>query len=310
LRTLLQNRIKILSSIFSIVALVACALIFPESSHAKEQPEIAVQALFRYLAWEKFWSGEFYGENCYNKIVGKKVRLAIRQWTGPAGAHVFHNKEEQEQIVQRKIFEVYIPGTNFLTHGEWLGEKPVAQIDMGSAPPGCNINDLEPRVTNLLNDPHTKFLNMVLPAIVPLQLPSAAENLKALNILDAVKRSMEYYLNDYYFQPAPYGEPQRKISKERLERIKRTSRLLLARFNRTDPFLLVYYEGDDKAYQLEYPSVDILSQKNVYLQVGSAGPYLGEVSSSVRDKVMNHLLSQIKRNSVALQLQVTSFGAR
>ncbi len=115
---------------------------------------------------------------------------------------------------------------------------------------------------------------------------------------------MEFFISYYYFEPVPLGEPLRKFSSELLEKIKHSNRILLARFNNADPFLLVYYEGDNKAYRLDFPSDNILSRGNICMHVYSADPYLGAVSGSVKDKVMGYLLNKLKENSIELQIQV------
>jgi hypothetical protein len=302
MQTLFQNRtINNLFKFAYFVFLIAlCCLTTVSSGWSKDQNALSEKAIIKFLSWEKYWYGTFFGEDCYNKLLGKTVRIAIRQNLRQEVARTFRCGSRRDEIIMQKTFDGYISNTNFLIYGIWLGNKPVAEISMGSAPPGCNVDDLKPMVKDLFKDGKTSYIKVVLRRVKSHSLPSIEDNLKNLLVLDAVRRSMRSFIDYYYFQPALSGEPQRTFSSELLEKIKQTDEILLGRFNEDDPFLLVYYNGDNKVYILDFPIKDMLIDSSICVQVYSAQPYLGEASSTLKENVMKHLMDTLKNNSIHL----------
>jgi hypothetical protein len=278
-------------------------LLFIKNAFSSVEDDLASKAMIKYLSWVKYWYGTFYSEDCFNKLQGNTVRIAINQSSNLESNKIFKCVDKRNEITEQKTFVGYITNANFIFQGYWLDNKPIAEISMGSDLNCNNIDDLEPIITDLLKDSKTNFIDVELKSVEQLQIPTIEENIKANSVLDAVIRSMKSFIHYYYFEPTPYGEPQRKFTNVLLNKIKNSNQILLGRFSNDDPFLLVYYEGDDKIYALSFPSIEMLNDNNICMQVYLAHPYWGEISKDERDAMNKHVVDRIKKESIKLDLK-------
>lgn len=288
---------------WALVALLAVAAFAGENSKSVSTP--AWGAISNFLSWEKFWYGEFYGGACYNRLIGKRVRVGFKQDTIVGTPRIFQCDRTNRKEVRVNSFTAYIPGTNILFEGSWLSTKPVSQIVMGSSV-GCNAEEMEPRISNFLKDPNTVFIKIQIPRIEAYTLPAIDENLKKQVVLEAAKRSMASFIKYRYFEPAPYGEIKYKDSEELIDNVRKNKKILLGRFRESDPFLLVYYEGDNNIYQLDFPSIAVLEDNNLCMEVYSASHYMGPgpyaEGSEKPEQIRHDLLEKLKANSIELTL--------
>lgn len=275
---------------------------------AKDLKERAWQAVVDTLSWKKFWYGGFHGEECYNKLINKEVPVTFfytkfeKDFTNECD---FYDQKE----IKSDYIIVYIEHTNVLFNVDGLSEKPRATIGIGEV--NCERGNLftkEGKVDDLIKTKINELIkqekakvekkNFVVPKIKTLPLPAKEDNLKNKVVLEVVKRTI-ISLIDYYYLA---DNVKKYVSEQELEKINKNKKVLIGRFRETDPYLLVYYEGDNTIYFLDFPSPHTLTDKNLCLSERTSYK-LDHPKGEDEKKFFQSLFDRLKSNGIALDLE-------
>lgn len=276
------------------------------------ETESAWRAVVNYLTWEKTWFGTIAVENCYRRWAGKRVQVTFhlfsptyyrapsRWWLKCAA----DDKESPRVSAMTVRIEDTVLNYDLISAApepNGLQRKAVVRL---LPSPDLMEPDCRDRGTAQWNAqyrdhgvPSTQEKRL-LPRITPRPLPRVGESLQNTVVLQAVQRSMAYFLRRRYFEPAPPGSLQKQWPPELLERVRRSKRLLLGRFSNDDPALLVWYEGDEMVYRLDFPTAEVLADDQVCMVMEDAPAELGFDDA----KVQKRLSQRLKRDGIVLEL--------
>ncbi len=224
-----------------------------------------MDSMVHYLQWHEFWYGSFIGKSCYSELIGKEVSVSLfhKQAEVSSGECKYSGRKDStgyyEQIgnlISADIIRVYIDKTNMLFTIEDLSGKPRASIDLAETST-CQLGNLVRSALDELSDIPTvkkETARIRIPEVDPLKLPSTDDSLRNETVIKGVKRSMSAIIKYYYFNESVW----KLKSIEKLNKIKGSKRLLVGRYRDVDPYLFVYFEGDNTIYLIDFPSIDSL----------------------------------------------------
>ncbi len=271
--------------------------------------DIAWSAVRTLWSWQKFWYGSIDAERCFKRWVGKRVHVTFRQFPltsyragrlpatpcegcSGEGPRVESMRVQIEDTVLKYRVDAASPGPGGL-------EKKAYATILEPDPPGCR--DAEEtrrwneryRVEGVPAVTETRLLRV----IEPHRLPPVEENLRDEAVLKFVQRSIAYSRPPRPSDPPPAGRPPKPVSPERLAQIAGSRTVLVGRFSRSDPFLLLWYQGDDTVYQLEFPGPDVLADEKMCVFL------FGAPSSQVPDTKEERMLkAKLAKNSIVVEV--------
>jgi hypothetical protein len=136
-----------------------------------------------------------------------------------------------------------------------------------------------------------------LKAIDSLRLPPVEENVRDEVVLKAVQRSMAHFRPPRASDAPPAGRPPQPVSPERLAQVRGTRAVLIGRFHGSDPFLLVWYQGDDTVYTTVFPASDVLADERLCLTL------IGAPSSRFPDtREERRLKAKLAKDSIIVEV--------
>jgi len=267
-------------------------------------PAFAWQTITSYLSWEKYWFGKFSGENCFNRLIGKKVDVTYWKFNapGPLGVNkvTFTCNHSKRKEVRIGSFLVQVSDTILKYRVLELSDVPGSRVKASStfvAP--YDAHDCKEEGTQLWAEKYRKEegttevkVPQTLKKIPRYKVPTLEEGLHDQRLLNAVRRTMVHYLKQRYFEEPSNGKVKEKFPRESIEKIKASNKLLVARFRETDPYLLVYYPGDGNIYEMDFPTTEILSNDDLCMEVYQTSSY-HDVSFAAK---------QLRGNSIQLDL--------
>jgi hypothetical protein len=220
------------------------------TSVASEAPSFdrILKAITNYLQWAEYWQGHFAGEECYKALIGKEVNVTTYQ----TKVRLYSNDCDSSK--QREIYEdliyAYIDFTNVLFVLGGCPEKYTAGIVLGDAG-ACIPGKLVGGRLDSLTKENLQVLTVKtrIPGLEPLKLPRIEENLNNRLVIEAVKRSMPGPINNQTANKAT----KQHVEPWSVEKKKDDKRVLVGRFREVDPYLLVYFEGNNTIYKFEFP---------------------------------------------------------
>ena len=267
-----------------------------------------LDSIVHYLQWQDFWYGTFTGEECYTKLIGKEVQLSLFHKDANVSSgkcKYFKPKDDaghykqMGNLISANIITVHIDGTNMLFTVQDLEGKPRASIDLADTST-CRLGNLVRNAIDQLSElPMKKKENIKLkiPNVDPLKLPPRDDNVRNQVVIKAVKRSMSAIINYYYF-----SEPIWKLkSVEKLDRIKGSKKLLVGRYRDIDPYLFIYFEGDNAIYLLDFPSIDSLKNPEMCME-DKTRYQLDYPKGDEEKKFFQSILAKLKNNSIEVEL--------
>jgi hypothetical protein len=292
--------------------------------------EQAWKAVIQYLSWTKFWYGEFFGERCYRRLVGKRLPVTFSYHLNSLSQPAESTNTNECQSERRRVFlnygNVEILGTNTLFKLHGLSDvttrpyKYRAFIVLGcSSDASCSPNEEYHYLLNRSPDgeslespwTHSSPEITLIPEIQPLDMSTWKESPHHAHVLKAVQRSMVRVLTRYYVD-GPSGERRAEISPALLADVKGHRKMLVGKFFNADPGILVYYEGDRQVYYVDFPKAEILSDDRYCMHVFSADPYLGydlPRDEQQREAIMEELVQKLNVHSIELLLPEDWWGS-
>ena len=285
--------------------------------------DAAWESVVHYLAWTKFWYGEFLGEACYNTLVGQTLPVtftaalnAFSQTPESSKTHACDWHRQQDVVVN--FGNVFISGTNLLFKLDGVSEvtsrpyKYRAFIVLGGfSDEQCHHNQefydmLRPQTDQPESELTIAFSEYrVMPMIDPIRGRDVESMREHQIIVAAVQRSIISYLQHRYFRPPLPGEVRNEVSAAQRAALREKRTLLIGNFTPNDPRILVYYEGDQVIYEVDFPKTDILADRAYCMEVSSANPYLPydlPIDQEKKEALRRYLRQQIQANSMTVEL--------
>jgi hypothetical protein len=293
----------------------ACFALSPNT----EDTQLAWQAVLDYLAWEKYWQGTFFGESCYQHFQGQSVPVHF-SYVGSCSAFAQSSPQSpcdgsERESVPIESFTVQIADSVLLYSVE--GDRPaLSPSDLkyraGIIPFAADPDDpclIFPDTYSLFQAKYRRdpcaiewTQHMMIPPISQQKPPRTCDPQHEAIVFQAVQRTMSHYLRAKYVDPSI---PQESHVSTLRDQVKAHTHILLGRFTLRDPYLLVYYPGDETLYQLEFPSVDLLADQQICLKVYHAGMYMGPdyVDEHTVKMLDQHLIQNVQEHSFQLELR-------
>jgi len=287
---------------------MAIVLIFtntPVAALQDHNAKLAWKAIGNYLSWQNYWYGGFYGGKCYDKYVGKTVTVNFTYFTAlEAFSHISHTYEcdsSKRKYVQSGNFGVYIKQVDlaFIVDGlpevYGLTNKPRPYLtiqDIDCSQPKYKADKFNPRLWDI------SYVERIrLPKIEQHELPLLENNLQNKTVLAAVMRSMRCFLANEIVEAKRDGSFKNYSGNLKGD----NNKILLGRFRDDDPYLLVYYKGNNKVYILDFLPNELLLNPDLCMTAYSAIPNSGNDNVSLPYD-MSPLIERLKRNSIELSL--------
>jgi hypothetical protein len=277
---------------------------------SNDKANYVLQSVMNYLEWEKYWFGKFYGEECYRDLVGKNIDVTFYEIDHRSGFAQQMPSSDcdfcKRQSTKADSVTVII-GDTVLQYVVRKGSSFDDKFSISLIPTDTDKhNPCLPTPENLkyrqmieLDKWTSKATQKtVLEAITVIERATEETNSSNRYVIEAVQRTMTNYLQK---------KCEEKVTGSKKDRptIKQSRELFLGKFHKNDPYLLVYYPGDDTVYQLNFPSIKMLSQSDTCMEVFRAGIFLGthgEVKKSEQQTIYRQMLNKLKQNSIRIEL--------
>jgi hypothetical protein len=302
------KKMNVLRIAIKVVIIVLCfaTICYANDSASEESIRSIWKSIESYLQWNNFWFRHFSGEECYKRLIGKKELVTLIFSEAEFGDNKCHYIEKdskryyvpEEGLANIGIITLYIEHTNMLFTIVKEGKKYVATIDIGEGSGKCKAGPLikDSLKRKLKKEKSVKELKKLkIPKINPIKFPDKVQNLNNKVVLNSIKRSMSALIYKHYLA----GELESKVPNS----IRAKTRLLIGRFRDDDPFLLVYYEGDNTIYVFDFPSLDILSDQNVCMEARTRY-MLDQPQGEDERAFFDSLYNRLKANSIELELDI------
>jgi hypothetical protein len=279
---------------------------------AQLNADMAWNAVGRLWSWQKFWSGSIDAERCFERWVNKRARVTFHQFPLSYSRYMRLPARsctgcgDEPPKVQTMTVQIADTVHNYVVAAaapgpEGFQQKAFATIILPD-PTGCRDPETRRRErTYRAEGIPTLTQTRQLAAIDPLPLPPVEENLRDDVVLKAVQRSMAYFRPPRPSDPSPPGRPPEPVSPERLAQIRGTRTVLIGRFDRSDPFLLLWYQGDDTVYTVIFPAPDVLADVRMCLVL--IGAPSGQFADTMRER---RLKEKLTKNSIVVEVPAST----
>ena len=243
------------------------ALMFWSGAAAADEVSKVNAAITSSIRWEKHWFGQSFGSSCVRKRFEQGSTLTV---------YITDSRRLRDE--DGLPFAAYVEGSNVMYAGRIWRSKAIVAPSMGSAG-ACAPGEIAPYVKKLPQDAEPVVKG-------PFQLSSDVSEMtatqeQAAKVEAIVARSFKSYFS------------QRGVGV--------SHRLLLGKYSLNDPYLIVLNDEDDHLYTLEFPPLDLISDRSI-LHVYNGGAFLGPDATPAEQKRSNErALSRIRKESKLIQ---------